>query len=119
MDCARPPSVDIGVVATKGGDFELESVLEHDDDAELRAYRVGAREDLLDCLGPRIGCDIDVFGGLAADQITHATAREIRDRAVVAQSRDYFPRRRFHRRLLFLRWSHPDANCSGSLFIAP
>ena len=52
----------------------------------MRADRVGASKDFLHFLGARIGCDIDVFRRLPADQIAHATAGEIGDVAGCAES---------------------------------
>ena len=82
------PPVEISAVGAEGRDLELQSVFQHDDDAEMRADRIGAGENFLHLLRARIGRDVDVLRRLAADQIAHAAAGEIGDVAGRAQSID-------------------------------
>ena len=77
MDCARPPAIDIDIVGTKSGNFELKLVLENNDDAEFRADRMRPSKNLLNHFRPRVGCDVVIFRDETAHHVTHTTAGEI------------------------------------------
>ena len=53
VDFRRPPPVEISAIGAEGRDLDLEAVFHHDDDAEMRAHRVSAREDFLHFFRPR------------------------------------------------------------------
>ncbi len=94
---ARPSSIDINIIRTKGRHFELKTVFHHDNDAEMGADRVGARKNLLHRFRLGIGGDIEVFRSLAANNVAHTASGEIRDVTTLAQLGDDFTRRLFHR----------------------
>src|SRR6266699_7048325 len=98
MHGARPSAIDISNVRTKGRYFELETVLHHEDHPKMRANSIGARKEFLHNFWFGIGGDIEVFRRLAADDVAHAAAGEIRDMTALAQTRGSFQRRPFHRR---------------------
>ena len=98
MDCARPPAVEIGVIGAKGGDFELEPVLDHHDDAEMRADRVGARKSLLHYLRGGVCGNVEIFRRFAADDVADTAAGEVGDVAAIAQTGRDFARGLFHGR---------------------
>ena len=101
MHGARPSAIDISIVGTKGRYFELETVFHHEDHPKMRANCIGARKEFLHNFWFRIGGDIEVFRRLAADDVAHAAAGEIRDMTALAQTRGNFPRRLFHQRSSF------------------
>ena len=86
MHFRRVPAVEISAVGAEGRDLELQVIFQNDDDAEMRADRVGAAEDFLHFLRARVGRDVDVFRNLTADEIAHAAACEVGDVAGGAQS---------------------------------
>ena len=92
------PSIDVRAVRTKGRDLELKSIFEHDDNAEMRADCVSARKDFLDDLRPRVGRDVEIFCGLAAQQIADAAAGVVRDVPGRAQAAHDLTSALFHRR---------------------
>src|SRR5205085_11089337 len=77
---------------------ELKSIFEHDDNAEMRADCVSARKDFLDDLRPRVGRDVEVFCGLAAQQIADTAAGVVRDVPGRAQAAHDLTSALFHRR---------------------
>ena len=85
--CRMPP-VEINAVGPESRDLELQVIFQNDNDAEMRADRVGPAEDFLHFLRSRVGRDIDVFRRLPADQIAHAAAREVGNVSGRAQSID-------------------------------
>ena len=98
MHRAGMSSIEVSVIRTKGRYFELKTVFQHDDHAEMRADRVGVRENLLHDFRPRIRRDVEILWGQTADHVAHAAAGEIRDVAASAQSRRDFARDFFHGR---------------------
>ena len=88
--------IQICAVRSKCRNFKIESILDHNDDAEVRADRVGVRENLLDNVRRRIGRDVEIFCRQTADHVAHATAREISDMAGRAQPLCDFSRSFFH-----------------------
>src|ERR1700682_2709081 len=97
MDSAWPSSIDIDIVGTKSGDFELKFVLENNDDAEFRADRMRPPKNLLHFFRKRVCGDVDIFWLLAAQQIPYTTSGEISNMPSFAQTRANFARRLFHR----------------------
>ena len=97
----RVPAVEINAVGPESRDLELQVIFQNDDDAEMRANRVGAAEDFLHFLRARVGRDIDILGRLAANQIAHATACEVggvpgRAQSIAQSARGHFHRRHLH-----------------------
>ena len=82
----RVPAVEISAVGPESRDLELQVIFQNDYDAEMRANRVGAAENLLHLGGVRVGRDIDIFRNLTADEIAHAAACEVGGVAGCAQS---------------------------------
>src|SRR5204863_278407 len=76
MNLARTTSVQINIVGTEGRDFELESVFQNDNDSEVRADRISAREQFLHFLRARVGGDVDVFRRKLTHHVAHAAAGE-------------------------------------------
>ena len=104
------PPIEVSAVGTKGRDLKLQAIFQDDDDAEMRANRIGAAEDFLHLFGSRVGRDIDVFRRLAADEITHTTAGEIGYTPGCAQAIHERASRGFHRahriHCLTSLWTH-------------
>jgi hypothetical protein len=65
---------------------KVPAVLEHNDHTELGSHRHGAREELLDFLGPCAGGDVYVVGRLAEKSVAHTTTRKKRLMAGRAKS---------------------------------
>src|SRR5947207_1737009 len=106
MNLRWSPSIEIGVIGAKGRDFELKVVLQDDNDAKTRAYRVSAREHMLHLLRARIRRDIEIFRRQTTHHIAHTATSEIGDVPAFAQPRADFPGRLFHR-------SVHSPHCSG------
>src|SRR5436190_6643409 len=85
MNLAGATPVQIDVVGAEGRNFELQSVFQDNDDAEIRADRIRTRENSLHLLRVRIGSDVDIFRRKPADHVPNATAGEVGDVAVVAE----------------------------------
>ena len=83
---ARPAAVDVGVVGAEGRHRERDAVLDHQDDAELRADRHGAPEERLHGLRGRAGGDVEVERLAPEELIAHAAAGEVRLVPRVAKS---------------------------------
>ena len=47
--------IEVGTVRAKGCNFEIKSVLDHDNDAEVRADGVGMRKNRLNDIRRRVG----------------------------------------------------------------
>src|SRR4029453_13861915 len=98
MHCARMFSFDVSLVGARGGDLELETVFQHDDDAKVRTDRVGAGEKLLHSFRRSVGGDVEILWRFAANDVAHATASEISDMAVPPQTCGNLACRLFHQR---------------------
>ena len=59
MNFSRPPPVEISAIGTKGGDFKLKSIFQHNDDTKVRADGVSPRKNLLHFFRARVGRDIE------------------------------------------------------------
>src|SRR5947207_12555963 len=101
MHGARPSAIDVSIIGTKGGHFELEAVFHNEDHPKMRANRIGVWKNFLHNFRLGIGGDIEIFWGFAADDVAHAASGEIRNMAALAQTGGNFPRRLFHRRSSF------------------
>src|SRR5438067_1348688 len=77
-DARRPAAVHVGVVGAEGRHRERNPVLDHQDDAELRAHRHGAPEERAHDLGRRAGGDVEIEWLAPEELIAHAPAREVR-----------------------------------------
>ena len=64
----------------------------------MRTNRVGARKKFLNIFRFGIRGDVEVFRGLAPDDIAHASPREIRNMTAFPQMGGNFTRGFFHRR---------------------
>src|SRR6266853_4997870 len=85
MNLARAASVQVDVVGTEGGDFELESVFQNDNDSKVRADRIGAREQFLHFLRSRVSRDVDVFRREIAHHVADTAASKKGGVVVFAQ----------------------------------
>ena len=63
MNLAGATPVQIDIVGAEGRDFELESVFQNNDDAEMRADRIGARENFCTSSGRASVAMSMSFGG--------------------------------------------------------
>ncbi len=93
--------VQIRAVRPKCRNFKIKSILDDNDDAEVRADSVGVRKNLLHNLRRRIGRNVEIFCRQTADHVAHASAREISDVGGRAQAlrdvaRSFLHRRHFH-----------------------
>src|SRR5437899_1283891 len=77
VNCRRVAAVDVGVVGAKGRDFELKAVLDHDNDAKMRAHSVSARKNLLHCFGCSVCRDVEIFRRQPTHDVAYSTARVI------------------------------------------
>src|SRR5205085_6702238 len=96
MHFHRTSAIEISAIGTKGRDLELESIFQHHDHPEMRANCIGARKQFLHEFRPRVRSNVDVLGHLAAQQIAHATAREVGHMLRGAQALCYIASREFH-----------------------
>src|SRR6266853_3350609 len=85
MNLARAASVQVDVVGTEGGDFELESVFQNDNDSKVRTDRIGAREQFLHFLWSRVSRDVDVFRREIAHHVADTAASKKGGVVVFAQ----------------------------------
>ena len=90
-------TVEVSAIRAKGRDLKLPVAFQHDNDTKMRPDGVGAGEKFLHLFRARVGCDIDVLGRLASNQVAHTAAGEIGDVPGRAQSIDERARGRFHR----------------------
>ena len=86
VDARRAAAVHVGVVRAEGRHLERHPVLDHQDDAELRADRHGAPEERLHGLRGRAGGDVEVERLAPEELIAHAAAGEVRLVPRVAKS---------------------------------
>src|SRR3954469_16820376 len=77
MDRGRSPAVNVGVVGTKSCDLELKSVLDYDDNAKFRPYRISPPKNLLNRFGGCIGGDVEIVCGLSAEHVADTAAGKI------------------------------------------
>lgn len=95
-DGFRVASVAVLAIGAEGGDFVFTAILEHDNDAELRPDRHGAREQALDLFRPGAGGDVIVLGLRAEQQIAHAAASKAGLVSMCAKGFDKAAGRSFH-----------------------
>ena len=94
-------AVHIRLIRAKGRNFELKIVLQYDNHAETRTYRVRTRENVLHLFRSRVSDDVIILRSQIAHHIAHTAAREIRDVPSPPQAHSDFTRSLFHR-----RWFH-------------
>src|SRR4029434_6998011 len=92
------PTVDIGVIGSKGGYLKLKAAFQHDNYTEMRTDRVRAREKRPHSFRARVGGDVVILRRQTAHHIAHATACEVRDVPLLTQARRDFARALFHGR---------------------
>src|SRR5947209_13139392 len=108
MHRRRSTSIQVNIVGAEGCDFELKSILYHNDYAEVGAYSMCSRKNFLHLFGMCIRDDINVLRRTPANHVAHATAGEIGGVARAPQTGTNFPRRLFHERCFhLLRAVHP------------
>lgn len=73
-DAVRTAAVAVAAVAAEGGDFDMDVVPAHDDDAEVGTHGLGAGEEFHDLLGRGAGGDVEIFGFAAEEHVAHAAA---------------------------------------------
>src|SRR4030095_7409641 len=88
----------IDIVGAEGSNFELQSVFQDNDNAEMRADRIRACKNFLHLLRARIGGDVNIFRREPADHVPNATAGEVGDVAVVVEFCRYGARSFLHSR---------------------
>src|SRR5207253_919882 len=71
--------IDVSVIGTKGGHFELKTVLQHDDYAKMCADGVRAWEKLLHGFRCRAGSDIVVLWRHASNNVAYTATSEVRN----------------------------------------
>ena len=81
-------TIHVCAVASKSGDLKVVSVFVDDDDAEMRADGVGAREERLHLLGACIGGDVVVMRFEAEEHVAHASTGIERAVAGLAEAAD-------------------------------
>src|SRR5215471_13428183 len=101
MHSAGVPAIDVGLIGTKCGHFELETLLEYNNHTEVRADRVRSREKRLHIFRTRVGGDVVILWCQTAHHVTHATTCEVRNVSTVTQ-----PLRDLARGLLHWRRVH-------------
>jgi hypothetical protein len=72
----RPAAIAVTAIAAEGGDFDMLMVQTHDDDAEMRAHRLGTGKELDDLLRRGAGGDVVVLRFAPQQHVPHATARQ-------------------------------------------
>src|SRR5262249_46276397 len=73
----RMAAVEILMIAAEGGDFHLFEVVANEHDAEMRAYPAGARKEIHDAVGTRVGRDIKVLRLYAEHEVAHTAANQV------------------------------------------
>src|SRR5262249_46269527 len=101
MHRARVPAVDVSLIGTKCGHFELEIVLEYDDHAKMRTDCVRSGKKGLHIFRTRVGRNVVILWCQTAHHVAHAPTREVRNVSTVTQ-----PRRDLARGLLHWRGVH-------------
>src|SRR5215831_8137986 len=96
MHRARVPAIDVSLIGTKRGHFELEIVVEYNDHSEMRTDRVRSGEKRLHIFRTRVGRNVVIFWCQTAHHVTHATTREVRNVSTVTQTLRDFARGLLH-----------------------
>src|SRR2546423_9016598 len=96
MNCSWVPSVDVSLIRPKSCHLKLEIVFQNNDDAKVRADRIGSWIKSLHDFGARIGRDVVILWRQAANHVAHTTTGEVRDVTILAQARSDPARRFFH-----------------------
>ncbi len=72
----RAAAIGVVAIAAEGGDLHAGAVAAHQHHAEMRAHAPGAREQLQQALGRRVGGHVEILGLGAQQQIAHTTAHQ-------------------------------------------
>ena len=84
-----PPPIAVRSIVAKSGDLRRDTfafhVGQHQHNAKVRAYGLGAREGLLNFFGGCGGGDVEILRVNAKQHIAHASAREVSRKAALTQ----------------------------------